>query len=99
MSQKYSAEQERLITDIGELEAEVNEYQRVEQDLTNWITRIKECLTIGSLTRPIVVELIDRVDVSETYDKNGEKFIDINIAYKFNPNIPNSDPQKINRAV
>ena len=99
MSQKYSTEQERLIADIGELETELSEYQRVEQDLTDWVKRIKECLTIDSLTRAVVVELIDRVVVSEIYDRNGEKFIDINIAYKFNPKIANSDPQKINRAV
>ena len=99
MSQKYSTEQDRLIADIGELEAELSEYQRVEQDLTDWVKRVKECLTIDSLTRAVVVELIDRVDVSETYDRNGEKFIDINIAYKFNPKIANPDPQKINRAV
>lgn len=99
MSQKYSTEQERLIADIGELETELSEYQRVEQDLTDWVKRVKECLTIDSLTRAVVVELIDRVVVSEIYDRNGEKFIDINIAYKFNPKIVSSDPQKINRAI
>lgn len=99
MSQKYSTEQERLIADIGELETELSEYQRVEQDLTDWVKRVKECLTIDSLTRAVVVELIDRVVVSEIYDRNGEKFIDINIAYKFNPKIANPDPQKINRAI
>lgn len=72
MSQKYSTEQERLIADIGELETELSEYQRVEQDLTDWVKRVKECLTIDSLTRAVVVELIDRVVVSEIYDRNGE---------------------------
>lgn len=99
MSQKYSNEQERLITDVEQLEAELNEYKRVEQDLTDWVNRVKECLTIDSLTRAIVVELIDRIEVSETYDMSGEKFLDINISYKFSLKNSNHEPQKINRAV
>lgn len=99
MSKKYGDEQVRLITDVEQLEAELNEYKRVEQDLTGWVNRVKECLTIDSLTRAIVVELIDRIEVSETYDMNGEKFLDINISYKFSLKNPNHEPQKINRAV
>lgn len=68
-------------------------------DLTDWVNRVKECLTIDSLTRVIVVELIDRIEVSETYDMNGEKFLDINISYKFSLKNSNHKPQKINRAV
>jgi chaperonin cofactor prefoldin len=48
MSKKYGDEQERLITDVEQLEAELNEYKRVEQDLTGWVNRVKECLTIDS---------------------------------------------------
>lgn len=99
MSQKYSTEQERLLTDVEQLEAELNEYKRVEQDLTDWVNRVKECLTIDSLTRAIVVELIDRIEVSETYDRSGKKFLDINISYKFSLKDSNHEPQKINRAV
>ena len=99
MSKKYGDEQVRLITYVEQLEAELNEYKRVEQDLTGWVNRVKECLTIDSLTRAIVVELIDRIEVSETYDMNGEKFLDINISYKFSLKNPNHELQKINRAV
>lgn len=99
MSKKYGDEQVRLVTDVEQLEAELNEYKRVEQDLTGWVNRVKECLTIDSLTRAIVVELIDRIEVSETYDMNGEKFLDINISYKFSLKNSNHELQKINRAV
>jgi len=99
MSKKYGDEQARLITDVEQLEIDLNEYKRVEQDLTGWVDRVKECLTIDSLTRAIVVELIDRIEVSETYDMNGEKFLDINISYKFSLKNSNREPQKINRAV
>ena len=83
MSKKYSEEQARLVTDVEHLEQELDESNRVQRDLTSWVDRIKKCLTIDSLTRAIVVELIDRIDVSEVYNVDGERNLDISIRYKF----------------
>jgi chaperonin cofactor prefoldin len=83
MSQKYGEEQVRLIAEVEQLESELDECKRVEKDLSGWIKRIKECLTIDGLTRAIVVELIDRIEVSEIYNVDGEKNLDISISYKF----------------
>jgi len=94
MSQKYSEEQTKLISDVEQLEAELDECKRVEKDLTGWINRIKECITIDGLTRAIVVELIDRIEVSEVYSVDGERNLDISISYKFDRfNLPHH-PQK-----
>jgi hypothetical protein len=83
MVAKYETEQAKLITDTEHMEDELDECRRVQQDLTGWIARIKECLTIGTLTRAIAVELISRIEVSETYDADGEKTLDLEIFYKF----------------
>jgi len=83
MSQKYGEEQARLISEVEQLESELDECKQVEQNLTGWITRIKKCLAIDSLARAIVVELIDRIEVSETYNANDEKFLNLDIFYKF----------------
>jgi len=40
-------------------------------------------LTIDSLTRAIVVELIENVVISQIYEADGEKNLDISISYKF----------------
>ena len=97
MSQKYGEEQSKLIADVEQLETELDECKRVQQDLTGWINRIKECLTIDSLTRAIVVELIDRIEVSEAYSVGGEKNLDISISYKFG-NIADNETEIKNRA-
>lgn len=83
MSQKYREEQTRLIAEVKQLESELDECKSVKKDLSGWMERIKECLTINSLTRAIVVELIDKITVSETYKVDGERNIDISINYKF----------------
>lgn len=85
LAQKNSDEQTRLIADVEQLEAELDECKRVEKDVSGYIKRIKECLTIESLTRAIVVELIDRIEVSEICNVDGEKILDISIRYKFKP--------------
>jgi chaperonin cofactor prefoldin len=84
MSKTYAEEQAQLVADVELLKNEIDECKRLEKDMTGWINRIKECLAINNLTRAIVVELIDRIEVSEVYDVNGEKCLDINISYKFN---------------
>jgi hypothetical protein len=83
MAVKYEDEQRKLQDDVIQLKNELAESKRVEQDMTGWIKRIKECLTIDNLTRAIAVELIDRIEVSEEYDTDGEKTLDLEIFYKF----------------
>jgi len=98
MAKKYEDEQTKLITDLEQLESEFYECQKVEKDLTGWIKRIKECISIDSLTRAIVVELIEKIEVSEVYDKDGEKNLDINISYKFGRLNYSNERKEKNRA-
>jgi len=95
---KYEEEQTKLIADTEQLERELEEAKSINQDVTIWIDRVKKCLTIDCLTRAIVVELIDRVEVSEIYTVDGEKSLDINIFYKFSLKSSGFEWQK-NRAV
>jgi len=83
MMKKYEDEQATLIADISQMENELEECQRVKHDLSAWIERVKDCITIDSLTRQIVVELIERIEVSETYSVDGKPNIDLHIAYRF----------------
>jgi hypothetical protein len=83
MTKKYEEEQQKLIDDTERLENEFCEYTRIKQDLTGWIEKIKNCLNIDTLTRAAAAELIERIEISESYDKDGEKVFDINILYKF----------------
>ena len=83
MSQNYQDEQETLLVQIDDLEIELAECNRVQDNLETWIERIKACITIDSLTRQVVVGLIDRIDVEETCTEDGHPEIDLTIHYKF----------------
>lgn len=82
MSHKYGEEQTKLIMDVEQFENELNEYNCAERDLADRVERIKECLSINNLSHDVVVGLIDRVEVSETYSVDGETNLDISISYK-----------------
>ena len=83
MAKKYNEEQTQLINDTKQLEIELTECRGVQHDMSGLVQRIKDCLGIKALTREIVVELIDMITVSETYNADGESNIDIAIDYKF----------------
>jgi len=83
MAQKYEDEQNKLLADLEQLENERAECELVQHDLTGWVNRVKACLTIDSLTRALVVELVENVVVSQIYEADGEKNLDISISYKF----------------
>jgi hypothetical protein len=83
MVNNYETEQRQLMADLEQLESEVDECKRVDKNLMDWIKRIRKCISIDAVTRAIAVELIDRIEVSEEYDKDGEKYLDVSIFYKF----------------
>ncbi len=99
MMNKYEDEQRQLQADLIQMERECVECRQVEHDLTGWISRIKECLSIDGLTRAMAVELIDRIEVSQMREEGGEKVIDIEIYYKFGlKNVGQVNPLDENRA-
>jgi site-specific DNA recombinase len=98
MTLKYEDERTNCITDLQEMETELDECQRIQQDLKGWVARIRECLTIKTLTRAIVVELIDRVEVGETDDSAGKKSMNLETFYKFGLKSAEQSKTKENRA-
>lgn len=62
---------------------ELQECEKNVQDLTSFISKIKKCLSLEALNRAMVVELIDTIEVSNVYELNGEKQMDLKIKFKF----------------
>ena len=83
MAQKYDDEQLALSKEIETLKIQLADLRRDEADITAWVDKIKKCLSIEELTREIVVELIDKIEISEVYEVEGIQQQDINITYRF----------------
>jgi DNA invertase Pin-like site-specific DNA recombinase len=83
MTAEYEKEYADLTAQARKLERECESRKRSERDMSAWIARIKDCLTIDALTRHVVVGLVDSIEISEAVIDEGGKTFDITIHYKF----------------
>ena len=83
MAKKYDDEQLTLANEIESLKIELADLKRNESDITSWITQIRQCLSIETLNRELVVELIDSIEISDVYEIDGQPQQDISITYRF----------------
>ena len=83
MVEKYESEQSALEKEIENLNKELLDIEKAEKDISGWVKKIKKFLTIETLTREIILDLIDSIEVSEVYISDGEKHQDIKITYRF----------------
>ena len=79
----YEAEQEKIQTQTDALSKELSTLEKNLQEIPKWTDAMKKYTSIQTLTRNIVLELIDSIEVSEQYIKDGSKQQDIIINYKF----------------
>lgn len=85
--EKYAVEQNELEEKRVLLTKQIQSVKDAEGEIADWMDLIERQLDIEELDRATVMELIDRVEVSETRDVNGEKRQDIFIKYRFIGNV------------
>ena len=78
--EKYQAEQRALSAEVKALEARLSAVQKDEQDVEEFIRRLKKYTDVQELTREIALELIEYITVDE-YAADIPR--DIHIYYKF----------------
>jgi hypothetical protein len=83
MTAGYEKEYADLTAQAKKTEREYESRKRSERDMSAWIARIKDCLTIDALTRPVVAGLVDSIEISEANIEDGGKTFDVTIHYKF----------------
>ncbi len=79
----YENEQEELQAKTEALSKELFTLEKNLREIPKWTDAMKKYTAIQTLTRNIVLELIDSIKVSEQYIKDGSKQQDIVINYKF----------------
>ena len=77
--EKYQAEQKRLFEEIKQLEEKVNAVKQDEDDVDEFIRRLKKYIDVPELTREMCLELIEYITVDE-YAKDRPR--EIHIYYK-----------------
>lgn len=77
----------RALRDLAEQLNVVNERLAAQQDAQDkagqFLERVQGCFEIETLSRAVVMALIDRITIGEAYIVNGSKMQPIQIQYKF----------------
>ena len=77
--EKYQTEQKQLTEEVGQLEAKFNAVKQNEDDVDEFIRRLKKYIDVPELTREMCLELIEYITVDE-YAKDRPR--EIHIYYK-----------------
>ena len=77
--EKYQAEQKQLTEEVEQLEAKLNAVKQDEDDVDEFIRRLKKYIDVPELTREMCLELIEYITVDE-YAKDRPR--EIHIYYK-----------------
>ena len=80
---RYQAEQTEKMGQLKELKEQLREVQTAQDGVQEWISRIRQCRDMDTLDRDMLLRLIDRIEVGDVKDSNGQKEREIRIHYKF----------------
>ena len=79
--EKYQAEQEELSADVEKLEARLNSVKQDENDVEEFIRRLKKYTDVQELTREMCLELIEYITI-DACPSNKKQPREINVYYK-----------------
>ena len=87
MMEEFNVEKVALQKEQENIYAQLEEHRDVAQDLSAWLALVKKHETVSALKRPIALELIESVEVKETFPEGSKRHLEIWINYRFIGNI------------
>ena len=82
LSFNYDKEQQELKIKIEQLSNEIENKEKKETDITQFISNVKKYTEIDELTPEILNELIEKIIIHQTQKINGKKVQEIDIYYR-----------------
>ena len=82
LSFNYDKEQQELKIKIEQLSKEIENTEKKDNDITQFISNVKKYTEIDELTPEILNELIEKIIIHQTEKINGKKVQEIDIYYK-----------------
>lgn len=83
LSATYEAEQNELESRIAELNAAIKTERENDENAVNFVDLIKQYTDIDELSQALLNTLIDRIEVHEPEDVDGELIQKLDVYYKF----------------
>lgn len=83
LMQKYETEQSELLQQSSILEKKLNNVEENNSNTLRFTKSIKKYMSAEVLTREMLVELVNKIEIGETYILDNQKHRDIKIYYNF----------------
>jgi DNA invertase Pin-like site-specific DNA recombinase len=83
LMKKYETQQAELAASIPDLKDKIHNGRECFDNTAAWIRHIRKYTAIESVDEAILIELVERIDVSEPQTVNGEVVCDIKIVYRY----------------
>ena len=93
--EKYQAERKTLSAEVEELEAKLSAVKQDEEDVEEFISRLKKYTDVQELTREMCLELIEYITIEEY---SADRPRDIHIYYKLLDK-PLKDKRRVDTAI
>jgi len=83
LMKKYETQQAELITVIPELQAKIQGGRLCLDNTAMWIKHIRKYTELETMDQAILIELVERIEVSETKTVDGVSICDIKVVYRY----------------
>ncbi|MCD8370495.1 MAG: DUF4368 domain-containing protein [Clostridiales bacterium] len=80
---KTEQERQEKAEQLSALETEVRRYEKDNANIRQWTALVRKYLNVQKLDRPIVDELVERIEVGEGSMIDGQRHQDVRIYYRF----------------
>jgi len=87
LMQKYEDEQSKLSVRIAELQEKIQAGRQCAGDAGIWMKHIKKYTALKAIDEAILVELVEHVEIGDSYKENGKTFRDISVVYRYVGNV------------
>lgn len=91
----FSNEQAELQEKLPKLQSELTNINQTNDEINEWIELIGNYTDLKTLTRPVVMELIEKITVSDRKESDGKIEQNIDIEYRFIGNLLNTKKEDI----
>lgn len=86
----FSNEQAELQEKLPKLQSELTNINQTNDEINEWIELIENFADLKILTRPVVMEFIEKITVSDRKESDGKIEQNIDVEYRFIGNLLNA---------
>lgn len=91
----FSNEQAELQEKLPKLQSELTNINQTNDEINEWIELIENFADLKILTRPVVMEFIEKITVSDRKESDGKIEQNIDVEYRFIGNLLNAKKEDI----